>query len=179
MRTHVGLREVDVQHRLVHPQAMSIANGGEMWAANGWAGHRGPRPSHERPSASVSYSSDCGDNWSKIALELPDGWGDELYARLPAAFTNEPDAAPLLLMSDFHLARPELAADSTKWKTVGRRVLGAASVRRTVDRAAGLQHGHSIYSRRQARSTSRPTVERAGGDRKSIPSPTRRFVAAT
>jgi hypothetical protein len=121
------------------PQAMSIANGGEMWGANGWAGQ------HEPPSASVSYSSDRGDSWSKIALNLPDGWGDELYARLPAAFINEPDAAPLLLMSDFHLARPELAADSTKWKTVGRRVLGAASVRGTVDRAAGLQHGHSIY----------------------------------
>jgi hypothetical protein len=121
------------------PHAMSIANGTELWGAQGWPGH------HERASASVSYSSDSGETWSTVELKLPDARGDELYARLPAAFINEPGAAPLLVMSDFHLARPELAADSTKWKTVGRRALGEERVRGTVDRAAGLQHGHSIY----------------------------------
>jgi hypothetical protein len=123
------------------PHAMTIANGTELWGAYGWPGH------HERASASISYSGDSGETWSTVDLKLPDDRGAELYARLSAAFINEPDAAPLLVMSDFHLARPELVADSTKWKTVGRRgaILDATRVRGTVDRAAGLQHGQSIY----------------------------------
>jgi hypothetical protein len=122
------------------PPLLGIANSGEIWGAHGWPGI------HEGPSAALWRSADRGETWSKTTIELAGARGDALYARLPAAFINEPDDAPLLVMSDFQLVRPALVADSSTWQRVGRPIPGLQRTTGTINTgAAGRQHRRSIY----------------------------------
>jgi hypothetical protein len=119
-----------------HPSVLTTS-GNEIWGAQGWPGH------HERPSAAVWRSTDRGDTWAYKSISVSRE-NDDLYARLPAAFINEPSTPPVLLMSDFHLAEPAVAEPS-QWKRFGGRIASANHVRGTVEGADGIQHGSSIY----------------------------------
>lgn len=97
------------------PPTLTVANGNELWGAHGWPGH------HEGPSASIWRSADRGETWSNKDVEVAKARDAALYSLLPAGFVNEPGEPPLLRMSDVQIVRPELSADSSKWKRVGRR----------------------------------------------------------
>lgn len=117
---------------------VAVANGDELWGVQGWRGI------HERASASVATSRDLGESWSTRDAILPPH-RDGLFALLPSSFVNEPDAAPLVLMSDLHLARPGLTTDFTTWTPIGEPVPTESSADGTVHPVHGLQHGRSIY----------------------------------
>lgn len=123
------------------PPTFTGANGNELWAAHGWPGR------HEKPIASIWRSPDGGETWSTKDVELAKSRDATLYSLLPAAFVNEPGEPPLLLMSDAQIVRPELSADSSTWKRVGRRP--DAELRPsegTVNPAlAGRRSGRSMY----------------------------------
>lgn len=122
------------------PPTFAVANGNELWAAHGWPGI------HEGPSASIWRSADRGQTWSKEDVEVTSRRDEALYARLPAAFVNEPGDAPLLLMSDVQLVRPELLADSSKWQRVGSPIRGLRPSDGTVNpTVTGRRYGNSIY----------------------------------
>jgi hypothetical protein len=123
------------------PPTLTVANGNELWGAHGWPGH------HEGPSASIWRSADRGETWSKKDVEVATARDAALYSLLPAGFVNEPGEPPLLLMSDVQIVRPELSADSSKWKRVGRRPdaelrPSKGTVNPTL---AGRRYGRSIY----------------------------------
>lgn len=120
---------------------LTVANGNELWAAHGWPGR------HEEPSASIWRSADRGETWSSKDVEVAKARDAALYSLLPAAFVNEPGDPPLLLMSDGQIVRPELSADSSKWKRVGRRPDAELSPSNgTVNPTlAGRRYGRSIY----------------------------------
>jgi hypothetical protein len=122
------------------PPTLTVANGNELWGASGWPGI------HEGPSASIWRSTDRGETWSKKDVDVTTTRDEALYARLPAAFVNEPADPPLLLMSNVQIVRPELAADSSTWKRVGRSIPGLRPSDGTVNPTiAGRRYGRSIY----------------------------------
>jgi hypothetical protein len=124
----------------IRPETLSVANGAELWGAHGWAGH------HEGPTARVSRSQDRGETWTVIDLELPAG-GPTHRSHLPVAFAQAPDAAPLLLMADFQLVRPELTRSSATWERIGSPVPRGPSITRGTINAheTARQHHGSIY----------------------------------
>jgi hypothetical protein len=122
------------------PPSFAVANGTELWGAFGWPGK------HERPSASIWRSTNRGETWSKADIALGDGSSPRLYGQLPAPLINEPEEVPLLIMSDNQLVRPELAADSSTWKRVGRPIRDLRPSTGTVNpTVAGRRHGGATY----------------------------------
>lgn len=121
------------------PPEFAIANENEIWAAHGWTGY------HEGPSASIWRSTDKAETWSHVDIELPGGRGTEIFGRLPAIFINGPADEPLLAMSDFQLVRPDLAADSSKWKRIGTRIRESTLEVGTNRYLSGRRYGRWIY----------------------------------
>lgn len=131
---------------------LAVAEGNQLWGVEGeWRG------AHQATRAAVWRSTDRGERWDRREIELPKRpasaagsqpplFSEELAERLPLLFVNEPAAAPLLLMGNFQLVRPDVNANVTSWVRVGTPVRDAATREGTLrHRNAGLQVQGSIY----------------------------------
>jgi hypothetical protein len=91
---------------------LALSDGDRIWAY-------GVAPLvREVPRAEVARTADRGRTWTRGRL-VPEDIAEVTNAALPARFLNPPDGAPLVLMHDHQLLRPDPAWPRAPGKKVG------------------------------------------------------------